>query len=45
MQDLQVGVELLTDAVADERPDDAERCFVGMAFDRPPDVGERAARA
>ena len=44
MQDLDVGVELLADAVADERPDHAVAVLLGVVLDRPADVAERATR-
>ncbi len=42
VQHLNVGVELLTDAVADERPHHAVFVLVGVFFDGSANVGERA---
>ena len=44
VQDLQVGVELLADAVADERAHDAVAQLAGVRLDRRTDVGHRATR-
>ena len=45
VQHLDVGVELLADAVADERPDDAVAVRLGVVLDGPADVADRPARA
>ena len=45
MQHLDVGVELLADAVPDERLDDPQLVRTRVIFDRPADVADRAAGA
>ncbi len=44
VRNLQVGVELLADAMANERADDVVLVREGMSFDSAADVGERATR-
>src|SRR5690606_29682430 len=44
VRDLQVGVELLGDAVADERPDDAVALALGVRLDGPADPAHLPAR-
>ena len=45
MQHLDVGVELLADAVTDEGADDAVAMAIGVFLDGPADVAERSTRA
>ena len=44
MRDLQLGVELLADPVADEGPHDAEVGGGGVVLDGPAEVGDRSPR-
>ena len=45
MRNLQVGVKLGADAVADELAHDAKIVLAGMAFDRPSDVVHLGTRS